>query len=168
MILTGKEIKEGKDSYFKLMLNKCIEYDIENIGDLSVGGYTEKENKELNTTEGIHKYYDGKTQDEIVKIYEEYYGEDSILYKNYLNFINIPLENQKILKEKKWKAYKKYEVDEQEKGRLEIICSDCMTLSEEEIHKFGENTGEDYILELDPEEYSYGLKCEKCGKPIIK
>lgn len=165
MILTGKEIKEGKDSYFKLMLNKCIEYDIENIGALSVGGYTEKENEELNTIEGIHKYYDNKTQDEIVKIYEEYYGEDSILYKNYLNFIKIPLENQKILEEKKWKAYKKYE---QGKGQLEIICSDCMQLSEEEIKKFGEDTEEDYILELEPEEYTYGLKCEKCGKPIIK
>ena len=83
MILTGKEIKEGKDSLIKIMLKRCIEYDLENIGDLSVGGYTEEENKELNTIEGINKYYDNKTEEQIVEIYKEYYGEETVTFIHY-------------------------------------------------------------------------------------
>jgi hypothetical protein len=66
------------------------------------------------------------------------------------------------------KGFKKYMVDEKGEGNCLIYCEDCIGMTEEERKNFGSDTDEDYVLELEDEEYSYNLICEHCLRKIVK
>ena len=65
--LNKEEIEEFKNCLINFMKEKCIDVDVQCIGE-----------NEFTTKEEILKWYETKSEEAIIKIYEEYYGWKSL------------------------------------------------------------------------------------------